>query len=191
MDQIREKFLKSIEVTSSWIDSPNFLDFLEFSETVLKCLQNKGKIIIFGNGGSASEASHIAGEFVGKCVQDNGAFPALCLNDSPAAITAIANDWNFEHVFARQIQAHANARDVVIGLSTSGASMNVLNGLSEAKKKDCVTSLWTSEKFQGLLAGYLKPDYLFIAPVKDTPRAQELHLKMGHALAEYIEAHEI
>ncbi len=191
MQTIRDKFEKSVQTTTQWIDSSNFLEFVEFCDVVLNCLRNDGKIIIFGNGGSATEASHIVGEFVGKCVKDNGAFPALCLNDSPGLITAIANDWNFEHIFSRQIQAHASKTDVVIGLSTSGSSKNVISGLLEAKKMGCSTSLWTSNKFENRFEDGMSPDYIFVAPIHDTPRAQELHLQMGHALAEYIESYEI
>ena len=191
MQIIRKKFEKSIQTTSLWLESPNFFEFVEFGDVVLTCLRSKGKLIFFGNGGSATEASHIVGEFVGKCVSDNGAFPALCLNDSPGLITAIANDWNFDAIFTRQLQAHANSNDVVIGLSTSGSSRNVLNGLIEAKKLGCVTSLWTSSKFENRFEDEVYPDYIFIAPTEDTPRAQELHLQMGHALAEYIESYEI
>ena len=141
--------------------------------------------MIFGNGGSSSEASHIAAEFVGKCVVDSGALPAICLNDSTAAITAIANDWGFDFIFSRQLEAYAKRGDLVIGLSTSGDSANVLNGLRKAKEIGCITSLWTSQRYKCETEDF---DFIFKAPTNSTPRAQELHLQMGHALAEYVES---
>jgi D-sedoheptulose 7-phosphate isomerase len=174
-----------MRATAQWTTSAEMANFLKFCKHVKTNMEQGNKILIFGNGGSSSEASHIAAEFVGKCVVDSGALPAICLNDSSASVTSIANDWGFEFIFSRQLDAHARAGDIAIGLSTSGGSINVLNGLSRARSLNCVTALWTSTKYLGASN---EVDYLFKAPTNSTPRAQELHLQMGHALAEYVES---
>lgn len=185
MADILDYFKDSMKTTFEWTTSAEILNFGKFCKHVKSNLDLGNKILIFGNGGSASEASHIAAEFVGKCVIDSGALPAICLSDSSASITAVANDWGFEFIFSRQLDAHARTGDLAIGLTTSGSSVNVLNGLSQARSLGCVTSLWTSTRFMGQPD---EVDYLFKAPTNSTPRAQELHLQMGHALAEYIES---
>ena len=178
-------FEDSMATTSSWLKSSEFENFSKFCSLVGSTLQEGNKILIFGNGGSAAEAAHIAAEFVGKCVVDTGALPAICLNDSIAAVTAIANDWGYDFIFSRQIKAHALKGDLVIGLSTSGNSFNVLQGLSTAKEIGCITSLWTSRRFNGTTTDL---DFVFKAPTDSTTLTQELHLQMGHALAEYVES---
>jgi len=182
---LTQYFEKSVEMTSLWVNSEEFLIFSKFCDQVVSSLKLGKKIIIFGNGGSCAEASHIAAEFVGKCVVDSGPLPAICLNDSSSAITAIANDWGYDYVFSRQLKALASRGDVVIGLSTSGTSSNVLTALSSAQVLGCVTSLWTSNRY---VDNSHDVDYVFKAPTSSTPRAQELHLLMGHVLAEYVES---
>lgn len=159
-------------------------EFAELIDSVITAIGSGNKIIFFGNGGSAAEASHLAGEFVGKCETDVGAQPAISLTDSGPILTAIANDWSFEEVFARQVRALGSKGDVVIGLSTSGGSKNVLKGLETGKNLGMRTSLWTSQKFSGDASNI---DHLLIAPTKRTPRAQELHLILGHTLCDYVE----
>ena len=138
-----------------------------------------------GNGGSAAEATHLAAEFVSKCCIDHEPWPAMALNDSISAITAIGNDYGFEEIFSRQIKAFANSQSVVIGLSTSGKSNNVLQGLRAARSMGAFTSLWTSQLCPD--ASIMLVDNKLIAPTISTPRAQELHLLWGHAMAEIIE----
>lgn len=182
---MKSYFEDSMKMTARWIDSEEFHYFNVFCEKIKTNFHSGNKVLIFGNGGSSSEASHITAEFVGKCVVDTGALPAICLNDSIAAVTAIANDWGYDFIFSRQIEAHASNGDIVIGLSTSGKSANVIQGLKKAKEIGCITSLWTSQKFIDTVIDF---DFVFRAPTNSTPRAQELHLQMGHALAEYVES---
>ena len=160
----------------------------EFSTLTNQCLQaitSGGRIFFMGNGGSAAEATHLAAEFVSKCCIDHEPWPAMALNDSISAITAIGNDYGFEEIFSRQIKAFANSQSVVIGLSTSGKSNNVLQGLRTARSMGAFTSLWTSQLCPD--TSIMLVDNKLIAPTISTPRAQELHLLWGHAMAEIIE----
>lgn len=177
--------LQLLNLINDWSSNEVEVDsFLRLVNSTIFTLRNDGKIIFFGNGGSAAEASHLAGEFVGKCETDIGAQPAISLTDSGPILTAIANDWNFDEVFARQIRAVGKSGDLIIGLSTSGSSRNVLRGLLEGKQNGLKTSLWTSTRFKGETHFI---DHLLIAPTERTPRAQELHLILGHVLCEYVE----
>jgi D-sedoheptulose 7-phosphate isomerase len=139
-----------------------------------------------GNGGSAAEATHLAAEFVGKCVVDHEPWPAISLNDSMSAITAISNDWSFDEIFARQVRAHAKPNSLFVGLTTSGKSKNVLEALKTANSLGSKTALLTSQ--QG--AEYSKEfvDIILAVPSIQTPRIQELHLFWGHLLAEVLES---
>lgn len=177
---------ESAKLIHDWFgDLKEVNSFLSIVDSTILTLKSSAKIIFFGNGGSAAEASHLAGEFVGKCESDVGAQPAISLNDSSPILTAISNDWSFDEVFARQIRALGNPGDLLIGLSTSGSSRNVHRGLIEGKNKGLTTSLWTSRKFSGETE-YI--DHVLIAPTDRTPRAQELHLILGHILCEYVES---
>lgn len=176
---------ESAKLIHDWFGNANQVNsFLSLVDSTILTLKSSAKIIFLGNGGSAAEASHLAGEFVGKCESDVGAQPAISLTDSSPILTAISNDWSFDEVFARQIRALGNPGDLLIGLSTSGSSRNVHRGLIEGKNKGLTTSLWTSRKFSGE-TDYI--DHLLIAPTDRTPRAQELHLVLGHILCEYVE----
>jgi D-sedoheptulose 7-phosphate isomerase len=180
------KIQRAINTFQAWLeDDVQVVRFEKFIDEVFGSLKRGNKVIFFGNGGSAAEATHLAAEFTGKCVHDIGPLPALSLNDSVSALTAISNDWTFEKVFARQVQALVRTGDVVIGLSTSGASANVIAGLEEAQRMGAVTSLWSSKQLKDL--SKIDFSYIFQAPTNSTPRAQELHLLIGHILAEEIE----
>ena len=177
---------ESLKLIHDWLSSATEVaGFLKLVDSTILTLKNSAKIIFFGNGGSAAEASHLAGEFIGKCENDVGPQPAISLTDSSPILTAIANDWSFDDVFARQVRALGNPGDLLIGLSTSGTSMNVHKGLIEGKNRGLRTSLWTSHRYKGKTQ-YI--DHLLIAPTDRTPRAQELHLILGHILCEYVES---
>lgn len=183
---IQSHFLELGTVTSSWLSDPSQTDvFQGLAEELKLSLIGKNKVITFGNGGSAAEASHFAGEIVGKCVQDNGAWPALCLNESNALLTCISNDWSFDYVFTRQLEAFANPADLVIAFSTSGQSTNVLNAIKYCKEKGIKTSLWTSAKCPDV---NLISDFNIIAPTNGVIYAQELHLALIHILSIFLES---
>jgi D-sedoheptulose 7-phosphate isomerase len=141
-------------------------------------------LLFFGNGGSAADASHLAAEFVGRCRTERRALPALCLTDASAALTALANDYGYDEVFARQLRAFGRPGDIAIGLSTSGTSPNVLRGLDTARELGLRTIGFSGES-GGEMAS--RCDVLLRAPSSVTPRIQECHQVWGHVLAEYVE----
>jgi D-sedoheptulose 7-phosphate isomerase len=142
------------------------------------------KVLLFGNGGSAADAQHIAAEFVGRFAFDRPALPALALSVNTSCVTAIGNDYGFDLVFSRQIEALARRGDLAIGISTSGNSSNVLHGLLAARKIGLSTVAFT-----GCAGGKLKnsADYCICAPSDETPRIQECHILIGHIISELVE----
>jgi D-sedoheptulose 7-phosphate isomerase len=142
------------------------------------------KAIFMGNGGSAAEATHLAGELVGRYLEDRRPLPALSLADSQSSLTAIANDYSYDATFARQIQAFAQPGDVVIGLSTSGRSRNVVNGLKAAREVGAIT-IGLTGRDGGEVGSHC--DHLLAVPSTETPRIQEGHVVIGHTLCEIVE----
>ncbi|WP_395735115.1 SIS domain-containing protein [Prosthecobacter sp.] len=143
-------------------------------------------LLLFGNGGSSTDAAHIAAEFVGRYKRERAPLPAIALATDIAAITCIANDYGFEELFARQVRAHGQRGDVAIAISTSGNSPNVLKGVEAAKALGLTTIAWTGGT-GGKLAGMV--DYAFVVPSTLTARIQESHITLGHVLCELIEDH--
>ena len=141
-------------------------------------------MLLFGNGGSAADAQHIAAEFVGRFAFDRPALPALALSVNSSCVTAIGNDYGFDLVFSRQIEALARPGDLAIGISTSGNSSNVLQGLSVAREMGLCTVALT-----GCTGGKLKNvvDHCICAPSNETPRIQECHILIGHIISELVE----
>ena len=164
---------------------PELLPVLEkLSEALIDCLKAGKKILFFGNGGSAADAQHLAAEFVIRYRLNRRALPALALSTDTSALTACGNDFGFDTVFSRQIEALANAGDVAIGISTSGNSPNVLAGLAAARTKGCITVSFTAES--GGKAAALA-DIAFKAPTPITAHAQECHMIVGHILCEMVD----
>jgi D-sedoheptulose 7-phosphate isomerase len=154
------------------------------SEILIRALANGNKVLLFGNGGSAADAQHIAAEFVGRFAFDRPAMPALALSVNTSCVTAIGNDYGFDLVFSRQIEAFGRAGDVAIGISTSGNSANVLRAISAAGKLGLHTVALT-----GCGGGKIKQavDHCICAPSNETPRIQECHILIGHIMAELVE----
>jgi D-sedoheptulose 7-phosphate isomerase len=156
------------------------------SKVSLTALKSGYKLLLFGNGGSAADAQHIAAEFVGRFAFDRPAMPALALSVNTSCVTAIGNDYGFDQVFSRQLEALARPGDVAIGFSTSGNSSNVLHGISTAKKMGLHTVALT-----GTPGGKLKQaadlDHCLCVPSSETPRIQECHILIGHIVSEWIE----
>jgi D-sedoheptulose 7-phosphate isomerase len=142
------------------------------------------KVLLFGNGGSAADAQHIAAEFVGRFLPDRIALPAISLATDTSALTAIGNDYGYNAVFSRQIQALGNAGDIAIAISTSGNSPSVLEALEVARAKGLFTIGFTGQG-GGKMAG--KADVLFCVPTRVTPRVQETHILLGHILCELMD----
>ncbi len=157
---------------------------VEVGQLMIRAFRDGKKVILFGNGGSATDASHIAAEFVGRYRRDREALSALALAADMAALTCIANDYDFSDIFSRQIRAHARKGDVAIAISTSGNSLNVIRGVEAAHERGLVVIGWTGAG-GGKLADVV--DYCFTVPSSITARIQECHITLGHVLCEFIE----
>ena len=156
----------------------------EVAERLIRAFRSGNKLLLFGNGGSAADAQHIAAELVGRYYLDRPALPAQALTVDTSSLTAIGNDYAYDQIFSRQIEAFGRAGDVAIGISTSGNSRNVIEALRAAKRKGIVTVGMTGE-----IGGQLKAevDYCICIPSRDTPRIQEAHILIGHILCELVE----
>lgn len=154
------------------------------AEAIQNSMQNGGRLLLFGNGGSAADAQHIAAEFVCRFVRERDPLPALALTTDTSILTAVSNDYGFDHVFARQIHALSGPADVVLAISTSGRSPNVLAGVKTARQRGLKTI--------GLTGGDGGPlarlaDIAIIVPSKNTALVQECHIALGHILCEATE----
>ena len=156
------------------------------AQLVLEALSAGNKLILFGNGGSAADCQHIAADFVGRFAFDRDALPAMALTVNTSSLTAIANDYGFEHVFSRQIQGLGRPGDVAMGLSTSGNSPNVLRGLAAARELGLRTVALTGAS-GGKLKDSLDLDFCVCVPSDETPRIQECHTLIGHVISELVE----
>ena len=154
------------------------------SQLMVEAFRGGNKVILFGNGGSAADAQHIAAEFVGRFAFDRPALPALALNVNTSCVTAIGNDYGFDRVFARQLEALAHAGDVAVGFSTSGKSANVIQAMATARKIGLHTVGMTGSSGKALQAAV---DYCICAPSTETPRIQECHILIGHIISELVE----
>jgi len=154
------------------------------ANAIIEAIAEKRTIFFLGNGGSAAEASHFAAELVSKCVNDHEPWAAISLTDSSSIITAIGNDYGFQFVYARQIEALAKEGDLVVAFTTSGKSPNVILALDKSEELKCKTILFTGLNCpESLIKKYLT----VVAPSRDTPRVQEIHLLWIHLLSEYCE----
>lgn len=154
------------------------------AEVIIDTLQGKGKLLIAGNGGSAADAQHISGELVGRFKKERRALPVIALTTNTSILTAIANDYSFEKVFSRQIEALAEKGDLFLGISTSGNSLNVIEALKTAKKIGCQT-ICLSGKTGGEMEGNC--DILITVDSDETPRIQEAHILIGHIICQIVE----
>jgi D-sedoheptulose 7-phosphate isomerase len=176
---------ESIDVKSSILRDPQFnLLFNSICEICITCFKNKGKLLIAGNGGSAADAQHLAGEMVSRFNFDRSPLSAFALTTDTSIITAVGNDYGFEDIFSRQILAHGNTNDVFIAISTSGHSKNILKAIYAAKNLGLPVI-----GFTGISGGEMKKlcDFCICVPSSSTPRIQECHLLLEHALCEFIE----
>lgn len=151
---------------------------------LIETLKIGNKLLIMGNGGSAADAQHFSGEIVSRFRMERPGLPAIALSTDTSIITAIGNDYGFERIFSRQVEALAAPGDALIGISTSGNSPNVLAGLKAATELGMVTIGWTGGT-GGQMAELV--DYPFVVPSENTPRIQECHITLGHVLCERID----
>jgi D-sedoheptulose 7-phosphate isomerase len=159
-------------------------EIARIAEAVAKALKSGHRVVLFGNGGSAADAQHIACELEGRFMRERRPWPVLALTTNTSSLTAIGNDYDYEATFPRLVQAHARKGDVAIGLSTSGNSPNVVAGLKAAAKVGAVTIAFTGLK--GGKAAKIA-DLVFRAPSDSTPRVQECHITAGHIVCEIVE----
>lgn len=155
------------------------------AEAIIRSLRNGGRVFFFGNGGSASQSQHLAAELVGRFHADRRPLAAIALTENTASLTAISNDYNYEAVFARQLEGLGRTGDVAIGLSTSGRSANVVAALAAARRLG-LTTIGLTAGDGGTIAGLC--DVCLCVPSATTPRIQEAHLLIGHTICELVDA---
>jgi D-sedoheptulose 7-phosphate isomerase len=174
-----------IALSLNQIARSNYVLAVERAAKLLaSAFQTGHKVLVFGNGGSSADAQHICGELVGRFLKERRALPAIALTANQAVLTAWANDYAYDEIFARQIQAHGNANDVAWAISTSGNSANVLAGLQAARDRGLHTIALTGQG--GGKAAELA-DILLAVPLQETPRIQEVHLITYHAICAAVE----
>lgn len=174
----------SVEVKTLLLHQPQVLaQIAEVCQLLIDAFRRGNKLFLFGNGGSAADAQHIAAEFVGRFAFNRSPLPALALNANSSSVTAIANDSGFEHVFARQLAALACRGDVAIAISTSARSPNVVHAISAAKAMGLHTVALTGAEPNALNVA----DYRISVPSTETPRIQECHILIGHVITELVE----
>lgn len=186
MEKIIEEYLReSVKLNTEILNDLSLLTIIkEMSLAIIEAYQNKKKLILFGNGGSAADAQHIAAELVNRFGLERIALPAIALTTDTSVLTSIANDYDYSKIFARQVEALAEKGDVVIGISTSGASLNVIKGIEVAREKGAKT-IGLTGKNGGKLAR--TADLVLKVPSNDTPRIQEAHITILHVICYLIE----
>ena len=182
---VRDRVYRSIEVKEKLLADSSFQSAVtQVAIRIIKAIQAGGKVMFFGNGGSAADAQHLAAEFTGRYLKERRALPALALSVNSSSVTAIGNDYGFDVVFARQLDALGRGGDVAVGISTSGNSRNVLQALELAKSKSIFAVGLT-----GSSGGRLKAvaDCTICIPSDEIPRIQEAHILTGHIICEIVE----
>jgi D-sedoheptulose 7-phosphate isomerase len=182
---VRDRIQRSIDVKQALLQDDTFQNLaIQAALQIVKALRGGCKVLFFGNGGSAADAQHLAAEFTGRYLKERRALPALALHANTSALTAIGNDYGFDLVFARQMEALGKEGDVAVGISTSGNSTNVLRALEVAKSKSIYTVALT-----GVSGGKMKEmaDCAICIPSRETPRIQECHILTGHIICEIAE----
>lgn len=184
-EKIREILKESIRVKEDLCKQLSEINkIVKVSSLIAEALKNGRKVVLFGNGGSAADAQHIACELAGKFKLERHGLPAIALTTNTSTLTAIANDYGYEKVFSRQVEAIIDKGDVVIGISTSGRSPNVIEGLRAAKKRGAIAIGFTGAKGERLEE---TADICIKVPSSDTPRIQEAHITIGHIICQLVE----
>lgn len=182
-EKILKEFQESISVKERFVQG-HIDTVVEAAKAIAATFNEGNKLLLFGNGGSSSDASHIAAEFVNRFKRERPGLPAMALNTDMAVITSIANDYDYSEIFARQVKSFALEGDMIIAITTSGNSSNILKALDAAKKKKLKTILFTGKKGEKLSS---KVTYSFVVPSDNTPRIQETHITLGHVLCLMVE----
>ena len=183
-DNILKAFEESIHVKEKFIDEKNIAKIFEVCKAIANAFNEGKKLILFGNGGSSTDASHIAAEFINRFKRERPGLPAIALNTDMAVITSIANDYDFSEIFAKQLKALAEEGDVVLAISTSGNSPNIMKAMDVARKKKLTTIAFTGLKGEKFAS---RATFAFIVPSDNTPRIQETHITIGHVICQIVE----
>lgn len=182
---IKQRIRESVDVKTTLLSNGALLGCVEaVSEALTECIRNGGKLVLCGNGGSASDALHFAGEMVGRFQKERSAWPAVVLNADVATMTAIANDYSYDDVFARQALAFVTDKDLFLGISTSGNSENVYRAMLVAKEKGAKTAALLGK--DGGKIGE-QADFSMVIPCHTTARIQESHIMLIHIICEIVE----
>ena len=184
-NKIKDIIRSSVEVKNNLLQNERLLTTIEQCvETIVNAFKNGNKVLFCGNGGSAADAQHLAAEFSGRFYTDRDALPAEALHCNTSYLTAVANDYGYDLVYSRIIKGTGNKGDVLVGLSTSGNSSNILKAFEVARQKGVITI-----GFSGATGGKMKAlsDYLIDVPSTDTPRIQESHIMIGHIICQLVE----
>ena len=179
VDQIEKSAALKDDVISKHVDIIN-----DIANKIINAYSNNNKVIWFGNGGSAADAQHLSCELVSKFLLDREAIPSIALTTNTSILTAVSNDYRYEDVFKRQVEALAQKGDILIGITTSGTSPNVLKALESGKKKGTVNIAFTGKRTAEIKE---LVDYLIDIPSKETPRIQESHIMVGHIICDLVE----
>lgn len=183
---IKQRIADSIKVKQDLMNNAQLIEVVSaLSNEIVDCINRGGKLVLCGNGGSASDALHFAGEIVGRFVKERKAWPAVVLNADVATMTAIANDYGYNDVFARQAEGHITEKDILVGISTSGNSENVYRAILKAKEIGAKTACLAG-KDGGKIGKAV--DYSIVVPCNVTARVQECHICIIHILCEISEA---
>ncbi|UEG49521.1 D-sedoheptulose 7-phosphate isomerase [Ferruginibacter lapsinanis] len=185
MQKIKDIIQSSISVKQQILQNDTLLKTVQDCVTaIVAAFKNGNKVLFCGNGGSAADAQHLAAEFSGRFYTDRDALPAEALHCNTSYITAVANDYSYDVIYSRLVKGIGNKGDVLVGLSTSGNSKNIINAFDVAKEKGMITI-----GFTGDTGGKMKTisDLLLNVPSNDTPRIQESHIMLGHIICELVE----
>jgi D-sedoheptulose 7-phosphate isomerase len=157
----------------------------QITDAMIRCFRQGNKLLICGNGGSAADAQHVAGEFINRFRFDHAALPAIALTTDTSVLTCIGNDTDFANVFSRQVEALAKPRDILVGISTSGGSPNILKALEAARMIGAITIAFTGENGSSKMSPI--SDFCLVVPSADTPRIQESHIFIWHVICAIVE----
>jgi D-sedoheptulose 7-phosphate isomerase len=185
IDHIKKTISASIAVKEKLLTDERILQTTsDVVDLIVNCFKSGNRVYFAGNGGSAADAQHLAAEFSGRFYTDRLALPAEALHCNTSYLTAVANDYSYNEIYARLIRGIAHPGDVLVGLSTSGNSANIVKAFETAREMNVVTVGFTGES-----GGKMKTlsDYLFNVPSTDTPRIQEAHILLGHIVCELVE----
>lgn len=184
-EKIKQIITASIETKQRVLENSEIIEIVhQCVDTITEAFRKGNKVLFCGNGGSAADAQHLAAEFSGRFYTDRDALPAEALHCNTSYLTAVANDYSYDVIYSRMIKGIGNPGDVLVGLSTSGNSKNIVEAFKAAKLKNMITVGLTGEG-----GGQMKPisDYLLDVPSKDTPRIQESHILLGHIICQLVE----